>query len=406
MTANASNQEWELNRRNVLKNAAVIGAVGTFGLPAVSGSVAASSHTTGTETLYLLETDTNSSSLYSIDHDGSTGTVEKLPNGDLPTDYYKASAAAAATADGTAIYVVDRDSDHLGKYDVQSETFTDLGETVDNPGAVVQLTYSPDGILYSASNDGNAIYSIDQSSLAFNKVYDPGVNIDGADIAFTADGTLYLVSNAGNGEVYELDLDAGETSYLGNAGVQLTGLAVEDFGEGNLVGSLTKDTRLAVINKASGQFDSYINLVDAEDNTYNHTYGDLTVAALEDVCIECDVDGLVAKFEFEEDEETESYTFFLEEGSDEYVSFESFTSKEDEVNEPMTATFGTEYCELYAVVKSGQEIEVQSFEDLDGGVTVETANDEKYAISFVSFYCTEAAAQDAADAFPSKGKGK
>ena len=72
----------------------------------------------------------------------------------------------------------------------------------------------------------------------------------------------------------------------------------------------------------------------------------------------------------------------------------------------MTVDFATDYCELYVLVKSGQEFEVQSFEDIDGGITVETANDGKYAISFVQFFCTEQAALDARDAFPSKGKGR
>lgn len=122
-------------------------------------------------------------------------------------------------------------------------------------------------------------------------------------------------------------------------------------------------------------------------------------------CVECDADGLVAKFEFEWDEDSETYTFLLEEGSDEFVSFDEFTSKLGEENEPMTATFGTEYCDLYALVKSGQEFEVQSFEDVDGSVVVETANDERFAISFVAFYCTEEAAEAAEESFPSRGRG-
>lgn len=90
----------------------------------------------------------------------------------------------------------------------------------------------------------------------------------------------------------------------------------EDFGTGELVGSLTKDSRLAVIDKSTGQFTAYVDLVDNAGNTYNHQYGDLTVAALEELCRDCDVEGLVGKFEFEFDDQTELWTFRLEEGSD------------------------------------------------------------------------------------------
>jgi hypothetical protein len=38
----------------------------------------------------------------------------------------------------------------------------------------------------------------------------------------------------------------------------------------------------------------------------------------------------------------------------------------------------------------------------EGEFTVRTANDEKYAISFVAFFCTEQAAQDFVHDFPSK----
>ncbi len=131
-------------------------------------------------------------------------------------------------------------------------------------------------------------------------------------------------------------------------------------------------------------------------------------------CLDCSDGGQLAKYEFacvETDPDTGecvSYDFVLEGSGDDAVTYTSgsFTSKAGEMFEPMTASFDTEYCELYALVKSGQEFEVQSFEDLNGGVTVETANDGKFAISFVAFYCTLEAAEAAMESFPSRGRGR
>jgi len=132
-----------------------------------------------------------------------------------------------------------------------------------------------------------------------------------------------------------------------------------------------------------------------------------------DECTDCAVDGQLVKYEFEcaeTDADSGSclaYDFVPEGDTDDGVAYTagSFTSKDGEENEPMTVSFDTAYCDLYALVKSGQEFEVQSFEGTDGRVTVETANDEKYAISFVAFYCTEEAAIAALESFPSRGKG-
>ena len=131
-------------------------------------------------------------------------------------------------------------------------------------------------------------------------------------------------------------------------------------------------------------------------------------------CVDCSVDGQLAKYEFacvETDPDTGeclAYDFVPEGDADDNVAYTpgSFESKEGEAFEPMTATFDTEYCDLYALVKSGRELDVQSIEGNDGSVTVETANGGKFAISFVAFYCTEDAAVEAMEAFPSRGAGR
>lgn len=409
MTDQNETDEWGIDRRTVLKGVGAASVAGFVGVPAFSGSVAASSHTT--ETLYLTDSGGDNSGsflgkLYSVNLDDSfsppRANLTLLL--DLTDSDFDQVDAIAASADGATVYMVDKNSKHLGIYDVTDDSFSDEGVISNLPGGVVLASYSPSGTLYVASQDDNTLYTVDPadpSATAFVTV--SGADVQGADIAFDADGTLYLYSSRDQ-ELYTVDYESssgtfGEATLVGKTGDFFTGLAIRDAGEGDLVGSNTTRDEVVVVDKSSGaQGTAYEMYLDG--SRYAYGYGDMTVGEL-DVCMECDVDGLLAKFEFEEDEVTESHTFLLEEGSDEFVSFESFTSKENEANEPMSVTFTTEYCELYALVKSGREFEVQSFADIDDSISVETANDEKYAISFVAFYCTEEAARDAADAFPS-----
>jgi hypothetical protein len=166
-------------------------------------------------------------------------------------------------------------------------------------------------------------------------------------------------------------------------------------------------------------FDSYLrdnvvsdpetDLVRTTSDQVGETLVGLLSRICEPTCEDCETDGRLAKYEFDcvdTDEEGDcvAYDFVLEGGDGSLVSYEpgSFESKDGESFEPVSATFGTEYCTLYAVVKAGREIEVQEVTAGNGSVTV--AYVAPYAISFVEFYCTEAEAQAAADAFPG-GKG-
>jgi len=414
MTDETDNAEWGIDRRTVLKSMGAVSAAGLVGLPVFSRRVAASAHTT--ETLYLTDSGGDNSGdflgkLYAVDLDDTVSP----PRADLTlleeftdSDFDQVDAIAASL-DGATIYMVDKSSKHLGTYDVDSGSFTDEGVISGLPGGVVLATFSPAGDLLVASQADNTLYTIDLSEpTATEWVTVTGASIQGADLAYDADEMLYLYSS-GEESLYTIDDDPesdtfGKATLVGGTGDFFTGLAVRDAGNGDLVGSNTTRDEIVVVDKDSGdQGTAYEMYFDG--SRYAYGYGDMTVGAL-DLCMECDTEGLVAKFEFEYDDESESYTFILEDGSDEYVSFESFTSKDGEDNEPMSATFATEYCELYALVKSGQEFEVQPFEDIEESLTVERANDEKYAISFVAFYCTEEAAQEAADSFPSRGKGK
>jgi hypothetical protein len=122
-------------------------------------------------------------------------------------------------------------------------------------------------------------------------------------------------------------------------------------------------------------------------------------------CEPCDEDGLLAKYEFVEGEDGEPGDFYLEKGSSDNVSYTpgDYANKEGETDEPTSATFGTEYCTVYAVVKTGQILDVQELNVEEGEVTAEAP--DKYAISFVAFFCTEEAADEFAADFPSNNNG-
>ena len=135
-----------------------------------------------------------------------------------------------------------------------------------------------------------------------------------------------------------------------------------------------------------------------------------------DECVDCPTDAeLLAKYEFEcvetemvDDEEVcVGYDFAFEKGDASLVSYDSgnYVSKDGDMDEPVSATFGTEYCTVWAVVKAGQDFEVQEIESEDDLVTV-TNGDSKHAISFAAFFCTEEAAQAFAESFPSRGRGR
>jgi hypothetical protein len=174
-------------------------------------------------------------------------------------------------------------------------------------------------------------------------------------------------------------------------------------------------TRIISVGIGGGVDGAFLQSVATVETDYVQTDAESIGATLQGIlseiceeCAECDVDGRLAKYEFAcvetVDDECVDYDFVLESGDGSLVSYtaDSFESKDGELFEPMSATFGTEYCTLYAVVKAGRDTTVQEVVAEDGVVTV-TAPD-KFALSFVEFYCEEDAATAAADSFPG-GKG-
>lgn len=419
MTTNYRNDEskFPLNRRDVLKLAAVGAGMTALGSVGFSGRAAASGHQI--ETLYLTDSGGDNggnflTKLYTVELDAGTGQANLNLELELTDSDFGQVDAIAASLDGLKVYMVDKNSRHLGIVDFTSGSpvFSDEGEISGLPGGTVLATFGPDGVLYVASQDTNAMYSIDISGPTATKIVDiSGANVQGADIAFDADETLFLYSS-GSAALYTVDYDSssgtfGQATKVGDTGDFFTGLAVRDAGNGDLVGSNTTRDEIVVIDKATGaqgtKFPMYLN-----DVRYAYGYGDMTVGFLDvETCEPCELPADY-KFEYvyEEDEYGEVLTdeFVLE--AEMEIDGLTLTGYEGDMGEPMAVNVETDFCNLYVLVKSGQEFEVQSFADIDGSITIETANDEKYAISFVQFFCTEAEAVAAMESFPSRGRGR
>ncbi|WP_440990342.1 vWA domain-containing protein [Haloarchaeobius baliensis] len=178
-------------------------------------------------------------------------------------------------------------------------------------------------------------------------------------------------------------------------------------------------TRIIAVGIGGGVDDDYLsNRIASAPEDYVQVEDSAQIgAALRDLlteicdeCTDCEAEGLLAKYEFECVETVEDdcvdYDFVLETGDGSLVSYTAgnYVNKEGEMFEPMTATFDTDYCTVWAVVKAGRGLEVQELVAEDGQVTAEYL--APHAISFVAFFCTEDAAEAFAESFPSnRGNG-
>lgn len=127
----------------------------------------------------------------------------------------------------------------------------------------------------------------------------------------------------------------------------------------------------------------------------------------EETCDPCELDGMV-KYEYEveyEDDEVVFDGFVLDGEYDGGITYVSDEDKDGSMYDPMSATFNLGgLCDVWAVVKAGQEFAVtQVAANNDGNVTVDYV--APYAISFVAFFCTQEAADEYAENFPSRGRG-
>lgn len=416
MTEDAFGKNWEMKRRDVLRSAAVMGAVGTFGLPAFSGGVAASSH--ATETIYLSHSvdSENVTKLFSVDLDSTAGEAVLAEVTSIGGNFQNVDAVAA-TPDGETVMFVDRNTTHLGEYDVSADSFTDRGAITGLPTISVLAAYGLDGNLYVASNNTNKLYTVDDSvspPVATEVGTIDGATVNGADIVVDSTGTMFLHTN-NNDTLYTIDYqnpdgngNIAATVVGSDPGSSLTGLAVRAAGTGDLVGSSRADDAIVVIDKTDGSRTATLDMT-LGGNAYSYTNGDMaTGTIIDETCDECTSEDLLAKYEFacveEVDGECVAWDFVLEGDGDDEISYMlgNFDSKDDEEFEPITATFETDYCDLAALVKGGRVeewVEV-TVEDGEATVTIDfedspfenDKNGKLFAISYVEFYCEEPAA--------------
>jgi hypothetical protein len=452
MTRHQDTDDYDIDRRTILKSAAAASAMGLVGIPAFSGSAVGLEHDECPDDTVLLATENNHPqvgdevmdvNIYAIYP--AVGLSTKIETHSVPVDG-SASEQSGPVTDNFNGNAWDDETQrfYFSRYDrmgpaggnpLPSELyFTEL----EGDG-----TYAHAGTLEQASAgaafyDG-AYYYIPQRMNQLNKVT---FNSDGTIAAETVVATGLIENGVlGFGDItFEGDVIYGSATQITNAGYTVvffeinidgTGFTVIEtgqlYGAGGTQISFGKDGVLYGVN-ARPPYEVFS--IDASDGSTSFieelpvAFSDVSNGPRCEECLPCESGELLAKYEYEcvETELTEEEAevcvnndFVFEKGDGDLVSYAGdFESKDGEAFEPISATFGTEYCSVWAVVKSGQEFEVQGFGQAqseeqnrvfplsEGEFTVRTANDEKYAISFVAFFCTEQAAQDFVHDFPSK----
>ncbi|RLM67296.1 VWA domain-containing protein [Halorubrum sp. Atlit-8R] len=401
-----------ISRRSVLRTTGAVGAlaIGGAGLPFATGSAAADDHlieTCGGEVDVVVALDYSGS----IRSAGTWGDIQSgvdsflgvVPDdvqlglvtfGDAPAAFAYGSGNLLAPATASNVSAV---RGGVPASAPPQENATHMPGALDFSNAILDQEGRGGKEIVVLITDGGPNYE--------NGVVGDGASPPADDTTFPYGTFAYTGGSSGGengvaGEPGELDETAATATAITAAGRRVIAVGIGE----NVAGfddylrdeiASTPDDFVAVreASNLGAELESLISEVCAE-------------------CTDCTADGRLAKYEFdcvETDPDTGeciAADFVLESGSADDVAYAagSFTSKAGEAFEPMSATFETEYCDLYALVKSGRELEVQSLQATDGSVTVGTTNGEKFAISFVAFYCTEAAATEALERFPGGGR--
>ena len=245
------------------------------------------------ETLYLTDTGgggagfDDETRLYEVvlDDDENVARLDHLQTTGSGTDFpnFTQTDAIAATPSGDEIFYIDKTSTHLGRYEVASGSFTDLGEISNlSSGDIVLAAFSPEGDLKAVGQNTDTLYTIDiDDTVANSDATLTGVNVSGADIVYGSDGTLYLFSSD-DGYLYTVDPEDGEASIVGDSQEDkgsYTGLAIRDSGTGALLGSSEADDAIWTISKDEGNEVTEYEM-ELDESPYSYGYGDMTVGAL------------------------------------------------------------------------------------------------------------------------------
>jgi hypothetical protein len=257
------------------------------------------------EQLYLMENlhETSvgdGSILYGVKLDGGEAQLTKLytlqgacTDAAIDCNVYFDQAHIGATPDGKTIYAVNRKpvgtGNPIGTYDVATGTFHYVGSVPGLPAnGTVLVAISPAGTLYVANMDSNEIYSIDLGTMSIAQAWplvDTGgapVDLNGADIAFDVTGKMYLWTNADGLGLYTVDLSTtpAVATRLGTGTYPfVTGLAIRDAGNGDLLGSSSENDVIYQIGKTDGALvTSYPMTLGGA--AYDHVAGDMTAGVL------------------------------------------------------------------------------------------------------------------------------
>jgi predicted ribosomally synthesized peptide with SipW-like signal peptide len=250
------------------------------------------------ETLYLSDSGTDPTTLFTVElvdaDDGAplrAELTEVWPTNGGDGDFGQTDAIAT-TPDGETVYFYDKDSGHLGAYDVSDGSFEDRGAVAGDPGGVVLAAFSPDGTLWAASQDTDELYTVDVTSPSLTSQGETGIDLMGADIALAADGSLFIWTSSGADEglyrVSDPAIDATavpvDASNVGSIPESITGLAVRDAGTGAVVASERENDEIVTVDRTDGTIDRRypmrISDGDGGFTDYSYDYGDMTVGAL------------------------------------------------------------------------------------------------------------------------------
>lgn len=195
------------------------------------------------------------------------------------------SYAMGCTPDNQRCYLISKWTNEFGYLDLADASWHSLPTVYDPEGNMVPqiglAAFSPDGVLYVASQVDDQVYIVDTStgvaSLVGHIEEDVNrghiVDIYGSDMAFTADGRLYLWTNSTQ-TMYELtlpDTDPGiiiGTKWFDQKDTFVTGLAFRANGWGGPVGSQTSPTKTFLV--MDGSFPMYLN-----GSPFNYGWGDM-----------------------------------------------------------------------------------------------------------------------------------
>lgn len=256
------------------------------------------------EELWLMENFDNNgndgSILYSIVIEGGESLLTEVLNLTPGVDPVNAArfddAHIGADPDGETIWIVNRDYPwDVATYDVVGATLNYLG-TLTYAGAqnemFPQVAVSPSGGLYIGNQITDELFLVDKGTLNVTNlgtIGTPAVDLQGADFAFRSDGELYIWTNVEGGVMYLVDLaDLANATMLGGGNDWITGLALRDGGDGDLLGSDRDGDHIEQFDKTNGasiaEFPMKIESVPGSgnwDTDYDHIYGDMTIGAIE-----------------------------------------------------------------------------------------------------------------------------